>query len=284
VTRRVASWLCAALVVPCAHAAQLPRWEIGVGAAGLSMPDYRGSDERRNYLLPVPYFAYRLDWLKADRSGVRATLFDSDRLELHLSMDATPPVRSDRNRARQGMPDLKPMLEFGPALDVHLWRSPKDHARLDLRLPLRATATISERPQATGWVFAPRLNLDLADVGLPAGLERGWQLGLLTGPIFVDDRQSAYYYSVAPQYAEPGRPAFDARGGYAGTQFLASLSRRRGRLWIGGYARWDTLKGARFEASPLVRKTSYASVGFAVTWTIGRSDEMVETGEENPAE
>ncbi|HEX7156411.1 MAG TPA: MipA/OmpV family protein, partial [Burkholderiaceae bacterium] len=76
----------------------------------------------------------------------------------------------------------------------------------------------------------------------------------------------------------------DARGGYAGTQFLASLSRRRGRLWLGGYARWDTLQGAHFEASPLVRKTSYASAGFAVTWTIGRSDEMVEAGEENPAQ
>ena len=36
-----------------------PLWEFGLGAASLSFPAYRGSDQRRNFLLPVPYVIYR---------------------------------------------------------------------------------------------------------------------------------------------------------------------------------------------------------------------------------
>jgi outer membrane protein len=36
-----------------------PLWEIGVGLAVLQMPDYRGSDKYRGYLLPYPYLVYR---------------------------------------------------------------------------------------------------------------------------------------------------------------------------------------------------------------------------------
>lgn len=261
------------------HAEQLPRWEIGLGAAGITMPDYRGSDERRSYLLPFPYIAYRLDWLKADRYGVRAKLIDSDRIELNVSLGATPPVRSDRNHARVGMPGLKPMLEIGPSLDINLWRSLHHGMRVDLRLPLRAAATVSSQPESAGWSFSPRLNLDIAKLGVPDAIKEGWRLGLVAGPVFADHRQNAYFYSVAPQYAQPNRGAYDARGGYSGMQFLVSLSRRYGSAWVGAYARRDSLKGAVFEGSPLVKSSSYVSAGFAVTWTIGQSSEMIDIEE-----
>jgi len=271
---------CAAvLFISPAQAEQLPRWEIGLGAAGITIPDYRGSDERRNYLLPFPYIAYRLDWLKADRYGVRAKLIDSDRVELNVSLGATPPVRSDRNHARVGMPGLKPMLEIGPSLDINLWRSLKRGMRLDLRLPLRAAATVSSQPEAAGWSFTPRLNVDIAKLGISDAAKEGWRLGLVAGPVFADHRQNAYFYSVSPQFALPNRGAYDARGGYSGMQFLASLSRRYGNAWVGAYARRDSLKGAVFEGSPLVKTSSYFSAGFAVTWTIGQSSEMIDIEE-----
>ena len=49
-----------------------PLWELGVGVAGLRLPDYRGSDQSRGYVLPLPYIVYRGTWLKADRDGARA--------------------------------------------------------------------------------------------------------------------------------------------------------------------------------------------------------------------
>ena len=43
--------LACALVLPAALRAEpLPVWEAGAGAIGLRYPDYRGSNESRNYL------------------------------------------------------------------------------------------------------------------------------------------------------------------------------------------------------------------------------------------
>lgn len=261
---------------PPARAEMLPRWELGLGLGGLRMPDYRGSDEVRNYLLPFPYVVYRLDWLKADRSGVRATLFDTERVELNLSLNAAPPVRSGHNRARDGMPDLKPLFEVGPSLDLKLWRNAGDSARLELHLPLRAAFTLESNPRSAGVVFAPRLNLDLLGLG-GSGVKDGWRLGLLAGPIFADRRQHAYYYAVDKPYARADRPAYAARGGYSGMQFLAAVSRRIDNMWLGAYVRWDSLGGASFEDSPLVKRSSYASAGFAVSWTLGQSSNLVDS-------
>lgn len=260
-----------------AHAELAPRWELGVGVGGLRMPDYRGSDESRYYLLPFPYAVYRFDWLTADRNGVRARLLDSERAELNMSLSASPPVRSKHNQARQGMPDIKPMLEFGPSLDFNLWRNASATTKLDLRLPLRTALTVESSPKSAGWVFSPRVNLDLTGLGANGNVREGWRVGLLAGPLFADRRQNDYYYSVDERYATADRPAYAARGGYAGMQFLASVSRKFGNVWLGAYARWDSLRGAVFEDSPLVKRKSYASAGLAVTWTLGQSSELVES-------
>jgi outer membrane protein len=258
-----------------AQAAEVPRWELGMGAGGVRLPDYRGSDESRNYLLPFPYFAYRLDWLKADRNGVRATIFDTDRTELNLSLGATPPVRSSKNTAREGMPDLKPMIEIGPSFDVNLWRSAGGSRRLDLRMPLRAAFEARTHPRAAGWSFSPRLNFDIAGLGRADGTQEGWRLGLLAGPLFADSRQNRYFYSVDASQVRADRSAYRASGGYSGMQFLTSISRKFGDVWFGAYARWDTLHGAVFEDSPLVRRSSYFTAGFGMTWTFARSSELV---------
>ena len=254
-----------------AAAAMLPQWELGVGFGGLWMPDYRGSDEVRGYLLPFPYVIYRLDWLKVDRDGVRSTLFDSKRAEVNISMNATPPVRSKNNRAREGMSDLRPMVEFGPLLNLHLWRSSDGRVRLDLRLPVRAAITVESSPRLAGLTASPFLNVDVDGI---AG--KPWQIGMLAGPIFGTQRHHQYFYGVSDSDARADRPAYNARGGYAGTQFLASLSRRFNKVWFGAYARCDTLHGAVFDDSPLVRRQSYASAGFAVAWVLGQSSKLVE--------
>jgi len=261
------------------HAAQtelLPRWELGMGAAAVSLPDYRGSDESSKYLLPFPLVVYRFDWLKADRNGVRATLFDSERMELNMSMGATPPIKSKNNAAREGMPDIKPMIEFGPSLDFNLWRSSGDNTRLNLLLPVRAAFEVGNDMRLAGLVFTPKLNLDFSALGMPEGSTEGWRLGLVAGPLFADQQQNAYFYSVDPQYARADRPAYTAKAGYSGAQFLTSLSRRFGKAWVGAYARWDSLKGATFEDSPLVKRNSYATYGVAVTWTFAQSEDKVE--------
>ena len=244
-----------------------PLWEFGLGAASLSFPAYRGSDQRRNFLLPVPYLIYRGEVLKADQRGLRGELFDSDRIELSISAALSPPVSSHEIDARAGMPNLKASAEIGPQLDLTLWRSPDRERQLRLLVPLRAAFTLEGSPRDIGWVANPKLNLDIND--LP-GLG-GWRLGLLVGPVYGDRRQHAYYYSVDTPYATASRPAYNASGGYAGMQYLAALSRRYRDFWVGAFVRYDNLSGATFADSPLVRSKDYLAGGLAFSWIIGDS-------------
>ena len=244
-----------------------PLWEVGAGVAAFSFPAYRGSDETRQFVLPVPYFIYRGEFLKADRDGLRARLFESDRVNLTVSAALSPPASSDDIAARAGMPDLRASFEVGPQLDVTLWRTPERDRSLKLLLPLRTAYTLERSPQHIGWVFHPKLNLDVGSLpGMP-----GWNVGLQAGPLFGDQRQHAYYYGVAPELATPDRAAYTARGGYAGMQYLLGVSRRFPSHWVGAFLRYDTLGGARFADSPLVRDRSYLAAGVAVTWIFGQS-------------
>ena len=106
--------------------------------------------------------------------------------------------------------------------------------------------------------------------GLP-----GWNLGTLAGPLFGDKRQHAYYYSVAPQYATATRPVYEAQSGYAGMQYLVSLSKRFPSYWVGSFIRYDKLSGATFADSPLVRQKDYFAGGVMVTWIFGESSRRV---------
>src|ERR1700735_1130102 len=116
-----AAWSLAIWGASPAMAKEEPLLEYGLGLGAVAFEDYRGSDTTHVYPLPVPYVVYNGKFLKADRDGVRGTLFNQDQVELNLSVNATTPVKSDRER--NGMPDLKSTVELGPSLDLHLLRS-----------------------------------------------------------------------------------------------------------------------------------------------------------------
>jgi len=254
-----------------AHAEQLPLWEAGAGVAAIKLPDYRGSDVSSTYALPVPYLIYRGEFLKADRNGVRSTLFDNDKLEVNISVNGTLPVNSKDNTARRGMSDLKPAVEIGPTVSVNLWNSADNKTKLDFRAPLRTAVTIESSPRQIGWLFSPNLHLDIKD---PAGMT-GWNLGMLAGPYFQTRKYNSYFYTVSAAEATATRPAYSAPGGYAGSQFTLALSKRFPRYWVGGFLRYDTLSGAVFQDSPLVKKNSAVSAGIAISWIFGQSSKMV---------
>jgi outer membrane protein len=262
-------WVAAWAAAP-AHAKQAPVLEYGLGIGAIAFEDYRGSNTTHAYPLPIPYLIYNGTFLKADRDGVRGTLFDQDWVELNLSGNATTPVRNDRERS--GMPDLRSTLELGPSLDFHLLHSADSRLKFDLRMPLRTALTVEASPKFIGWTFTPRFALDIAD---PLG-RVGWNAGFLVGPLFADRRYHDYFYGVAPQYATVSRPAYQAKGGYAGTQLLGALSKRFAHYWVGAYVRYDTLTGATFADSPLVQRDSYWSAGIGISWIIHTSAQMVE--------
>ncbi len=256
-------------------AEEKPVWEAGLGVGGIVSPSYRGAKDFSAYALPLPYIIYRGTFLKADRDGVRGTFFETSQVKINTSLTASLPVKSDASETRNGMPDLDPTVELGPSLDITLWRSPDRRLKLDLGLPARMGLTVSGSPEAIGWLFSPRLNLDIGDIGGVAGLN----LGLLAGPLFGTRGYHDYFYSVDPQYATETRPSYEARGGYGGFQFLAAVSKRFSRHWVGCFIRYDTLQGAVFQNSPLVETDHYLAAGVAVAWILGESSRYVNVDE-----
>lgn len=263
-----------AIIFPPAYAEQLPLWEAGAGVAGIDFPQYRGSDERRAYVLPVPYFIYRGDVLKVDRQRMRSLFFHNDDVELDVSVNGSVPVKD--NVARRGMPDLDPTLELGPTLNFRLHESKSNETRLELRLPVRTVlATDFSYMHDVGWMFQPKLNLDMDNVLN----KKGWSMGMSLGSIFTDRRYNQYFYGVEPRYARPDRPAYTAGSGYAGSQFVISLARRLSKMWVSGFVKWDTLRGAVFEDSPLVKSKESVTAGFVISWVLSESTTKVEYDE-----
>jgi outer membrane scaffolding protein for murein synthesis (MipA/OmpV family) len=259
------------VVAPSAQARDEPLWEAGIGFTVLHFPDYRGSDQSSSYVLPAPYFVYRGEVFKADRHGLRGVFFRTERVALNLSLGASLPVHSSENRAREGMPDLKLAIEAGPSLEVNLWRAADRRSALDLRLPVRGAMTVSADPRYIGLQFFPHINLDVHD---PAGAN-GWRLGMLAGPVFTDSRYNRHFYSVPREFATAARPAYEADAGFGGMQFIVALTKRFPRFWVGGFARYDTLRGAIYADSPLVTSKRYAAGGIGISWIIGESSRRV---------
>lgn len=249
---------------------QAPLWEFGLGLGVTAFQDYPGSDTTRVYPVPVPYLVYNGAFLRSDKNGVRGLLVNQDWVELNISGDINTVVPHDS--ARYGMPELRPTLELGPAVYFHLINHDEGRLKLDLQVPARAAFTLTSPPQTVGWISDPRLLLKIKDV---LGLH-GWETDFGSGPMFISKKYSDYYYSVAPQYATANRPAYTAPGGYSGTQFGVTLTKRFAGVWFGAYLHYDTLRGAVFQDSPLVERAYDWSAGFGFAWILGRSSRLVE--------
>ncbi len=171
------------------------------------------------------------------------------------------------------MPDLDATLEIGPSLNIALLRSKNAAEKLELRLPVRAVIA-SDLSHFThiGWIFQPNLSLDFKNV---LG-NHGWKLGLQGSLIYTDRRYNQYFYAVDPIFAAADRPAFNPSGGYGGTTLLAALSKRFPNYWIGAFAKWDSVGGAVFADSPLVRTRNNLSGGLGIAWILKASSAKVQ--------
>lgn len=257
------AWSAGAQQVAPTPAPDLPLWEVGLFGGAAVTPAYPGADERSTRGLVLPMLIYRGKVLRADRSGVSARLFDTERVDLDIGFALSLPARSDDVPARAGMPDLNSLLEFGPRLKVML-SDPKAASHFRLDLPLRAPFELGNGFRRQGLVFEPRVVFETGN--------QQWQADANVGMVFGDDHLNQYFYEVAPQYANASRPAYQAKGGLMATRFGTSLSHKLTKDWrLFGFARYDNYTHAANHDSPLFRKNSGLSLGFGFTWTAYRS-------------
>ena len=263
----------AALVPLTAGAQELPLWEAGVLGGTASTPAYPGAADRSSRSLVLPFLIYRGKVFRADQSGIGMRLFDSDRVKLDLGLAASLPANSDDVPARAGMPDLGTLLEFGPRLKVHLFKPSPDSA-LRLDIPLRAVIEARSGLRTQGMTFEPKLVYELDP---PGGV---WSVDANVGMVFGNSKINRYFYEVRPQYATLERPAYEADAGLMLVRAGLSGARMLNRdVRVFGFMRYESYANAANRDSPLMKRSTGASIGFGFTWTIKRSAQMAVHGD-----
>ncbi len=272
--RRIAPLLALALAWP-AQAQQLPVFEAGIAAGGGWLPAYPASDQNRWRGLVVPYVIYRGDLFRADDTGLRARTNLSQGIELSVSASAGFNGSSRDITAREGMPDLDWLGEIGPTLRFTLWRA-DDAAqprRILLDTPVRAVfSTDWSSVSFRGFTFAPDIAYEHVNFLSPFA-----RLRLSAGVVFGTDRYTDYFYQVDPEFARPGRQAYESRAGYVGSRVSVSYRlpvNERVSLVAGG--RIENFSGAANAGSPLFRREWNASVVAGVAVALWRSEARVD--------
>ncbi len=234
-------------------------WDLGIGVTHYRIPDYNGSDNITAITAPFPYIVYTGKFLRIKNGSVQTALFSSERLFFAISGDGTLPIDSDNNSARNGMPDLDPVLEIGPSLEYYFSNPDRKHGRLFLELPLRAAiATDFASTQHIGWMTNPRLKYHFR--------KGKWRFRLGTGPAYANDNFYQYYYGVAPAFETLMRPRYRASSGFGGMHYTFGFSWRKRHTYFGGYVRYIDLNNTAFANSPLLEKNHALLSGVSLAW------------------
>ena len=249
-----------------------PLWEAGIAGGAIYSPDYPASDEYSVNGLALPYFVYRGDVFRlGDDSIARGVLLETERLEFDVSFDASFDADSDDNDVRRGMPDLDFLGEIGPQLTVDLGEY--QTGRWQLALPLRAVfSTDFSRLDHRGYVFNPELSYERE------GPFEGLRMSVELGASLATEKLHDYFYQVDSRFVTPSRAAFDAEGGYMGSELTVGFSygmTERLQFFTGVQAAYHG--GAANEDSPLYGDDLTFSVGAGFVWSLYESDARVST-------
>jgi outer membrane scaffolding protein for murein synthesis (MipA/OmpV family) len=245
--------LSAILAVVLVEASEL---DLGMGAGVMYYPDYLGSDQDNTLFIPYPYISYTSKNLQIDKDGIQQQLFSIDGLSMRLSMSGSLPVKS--SGAREGMNDLDPAGEIGPALVYKLYEEGTFSLKLDF--PIRAViSTDWEGIDYRGYIYDPKIsiNYDFYD---------GYEFQLHTGGAFADSRYHNYLYGVKDSFVTDDRVAYHAKGGYSGYKTSMGISKRFENIWAGAFLRYYSLTGSSFADSPLKLKNSAIYSGIFVAY------------------
>lgn len=246
-----------------------PRWEVGAFALGVSQQAYPGSDTRLSRGLVLPYVIYRGDVLRADQGVAGLRAFKTERLELDVGFAGAFGARADEVPARQGMPRLGTLVEFGPRLKWQLHDPGQTvfGGRWRVEFPIRGVFDLRDSLARRGLAVEPELVFERR-------MASGLRTSTSVSAIFGDQRLADTFYGVAPAYATAGRSAYGARAGLIGWRVGTTLSTHLSPDWrIFGFARIDSVAGAANTDSPLVRQTTGLTAGVGVSWTWLRSSE-----------
>lgn len=239
------------------------KWVFGVGVASVNnVPDYVGSDETRQLLLPIPYIFYNGPKFKISQSGIAGKLFNSEKLFVSLSLSGAIPVNSDKNNARKGMDDIDAVFEYGPSFKYFLIGNDSAFNALYLDLNFREARTI--KFNSLNFSSSPSL---VARRKLDSELFLG-SLSISSTLKFeyVSNQYAQTFYGVEPMFATPERQAYQAKGGYAGYRFNTGVRWSRDNHIVNFFLAYSDISSAAYASSPLVKTTHHTLFGGSYIW------------------
>ncbi|MEM8546856.1 MAG: MipA/OmpV family protein [Pseudomonadota bacterium] len=250
----------------------LPLWEVGVGGAIISTPDYPASTGSTVRGAPLPVVIYRGKFLRlGDGSLASGRLFESERLELDLSLSGSFDAESEDVEARAGMPDLGWAFEIGPELEWQLTSLAVEDRRWKLELPVRAAFSADDgRLNPRGFVFSPQLEYERE---LSGGR---YEISFSITPTFATQRLHDYFYTVDPEFATATRPAYDADGGYLQTNFAVGLQRRGDNTFAALGVSYASFAGSANADSPLHLNDSGWRIGLFFVRKLWASERRIK--------
>jgi outer membrane scaffolding protein for murein synthesis (MipA/OmpV family) len=173
------------------------------------------------------------------------------------------------------MPDLDFIFEIGPQLRLQLSKFEfEKHGKGQLFLNLQARGVLStdfSGVVSRGYVFQPELSYR----------QRGWlsektSLSVTVSPTWATEKLHDYFYQVDSNFVTDQRRAYDAKGGYLGTNLSVGVSfNATENIRVFTFGRASLHSGSANEDSPLFRQTSTFAFGVGMVWRFWESEERV---------
>ena len=237
--------------------------EAGIGIGYAHVPDYLGSDEAEDYVLPFPYIRYRSEKLNIDRNAIQGNLWHSGNWSLELSFGGAIRVESDKNKAREGMDDIDFIGEAGPALHYYFRGDRNNDNALFLILPLRsAVSTDFTSAEFRGATFNPTLRWRRSYMMDRVEVRPQFSVELRSATAAYHD----YFYGVEQKFATPQRQQYSAEKGFGGYGVSYSTALVWDHYLLAGFIRYVDVSGASFADSPLVRQNTNLFFGVAAAY------------------
>jgi outer membrane scaffolding protein for murein synthesis (MipA/OmpV family) len=247
-----------------AQPAKKPTWEAGALLATFYGPLYPGADKSHGNVLPVPFVIYRGERLRIGENGViKAVAVEKPRFKVDLSLGAAFNASSDDSAAREGMPDLDFIFEVGPEVSFMLGNSAASETWLNLQFRKVFSSDFSSIDDR-GYIFQPEVSFQGKQL-----FNENDSFKFTLSPIFATKKTHQYFYQVNDEFSTAERPAYQAKGGYLGTEItLVNRFEIRHDISIFVSTKLGFYSGASNEDSPLLKEEVNYALGLGVKWTL----------------
>ena len=249
-------------------------YELGVGFFWAKFPDYPGANHSQEIYLPYPSAIYRGEILRAEREdGVQGRIVNKKWIKIDLSMDGTFPAKSSDNPVRAGMPDLGPILEFGPRLSLYMLRE-KDGQPFDLSINFASRYNFSSDLKTwvhRGFSLNPFISLK------KEGVFKKEDIYFFSLSVkLASKRLMDFYYQVDQIYETSFRNSFHAKSGLLEVSVAFGLFYPfKNDIWLllGGIFPFH--QNASNAGSPLLVNKSTSTLIVGLNWNFHKSKTFV---------